>query len=613
MDLSRRKLRLAAAAGAAAVALIAAGCASSSTTPSSSSGAPMKGGTATVAVISGSQPNYIWPFTPISYYSVYNSQQFQWMMYRPLYMFGNNGNSATVNYPLSTANAPVYSDGGKTVTITMKGWKWSDGETVNADDVAFWLNMMKAEKANYAGYSPGTLPDNLVSFAVTGPNTIVLHLIHGYSSTWFTYNQLAEITPMPAAWDVTSSGAAAGSGGCSTSAASCAAVYKFLSAQATSTSSYASSPVWSVVDGPWKLSSFSASGADTFLPNPKYSGSPKPTLSAVKYVPYTTDTAQYTALKSGSVDVAAIGTGIPTGDLPQRTGSAELPVTNPLGSGYTLESFLPFGITYYQINFKNAAAAPMFSQLYFRQALQYLADQTGMDKSIFRGYAFPGAGAVPNEPPSQWVPSAQMANGGAGPYPYNVAKATSLLTSHGWKMVGGVMTCQTAAKCGTGIAAGTKAAFTMDYSTNLSVLAQIVSIYKSDASLAGISISLVGQTFNTILGSNINTNPKWQMSFYGGWVFNGPGFEPTGEPLFETGAGSNNGSYSNPTMDSLIKAAQTANGLTAFHNYATFAADNLPYIYFPNQYYVQAQKSNLHGVTYNPYFTFLPEYWYFTK
>ena len=75
-------------------------------------------------------------------------------MYRPLYMFGDNGDSVTVNYPLSPADAPVYSDGGKTVTINLKGWKWSDGETVDASDVMFWLNMMKAEKANYAGYCP---------------------------------------------------------------------------------------------------------------------------------------------------------------------------------------------------------------------------------------------------------------------------------------------------------------------------------------------------------------------------------------------------------------------------------------------------------------------------
>jgi peptide/nickel transport system substrate-binding protein len=69
-------------------------------------------------------------------------------MYRPLYMFGNNtGTSVAIDYPLSPARAPVYSDGGRTVTITTKDWKWSDGEPVDADDVVFWLNMMESEKA----------------------------------------------------------------------------------------------------------------------------------------------------------------------------------------------------------------------------------------------------------------------------------------------------------------------------------------------------------------------------------------------------------------------------------------------------------------------------------
>jgi peptide/nickel transport system substrate-binding protein len=140
---------LAGVAGMAALALAAVGCSSGSSSSSTSSSAkPLKGGTATVQVISGTQPNWIWPFMPVADYDIYNAQGFQLLMYRPLYMFGNNGTSVQINYALSPADAPVYSDGGKTVTINLKGWKWSNGETVDAADVAFWLNMMKAEKAN---------------------------------------------------------------------------------------------------------------------------------------------------------------------------------------------------------------------------------------------------------------------------------------------------------------------------------------------------------------------------------------------------------------------------------------------------------------------------------
>jgi len=437
MYLGRRTRRMTGVAAVAVAALIAAGC-SSSTTTAPPSGAPAKGGTATVAFLTGSTPNWIWPFAPIAYYSVYNGSQFQNMMYRPLYMYGDNGTSTTINIPLSPANAPVYSNGGKTATITMKGWKWSNGETVDASDVAFWLNMMKAEKANFAGYSPGTLPDNLVSYNITSPNTIVLNLSKAYASYWFTYNQLAEIWPMPLAWDVTSAGAKAGSGGCHTSAAGCKAVFNFLNAQAKDTSSYASSPIWSVVDGPWKLQTFSTSGNDTMVPNPHYSGSPKPHLSSLQYVPYTSDTTAFTAMKSGSLDYSLLGIGLPPADLTPKPANAALPTTNPLGSTYTLQPMYTFGISYYQINFKNTTLGPAFKQLYFRQAMQYALDQVGIAKAVLHGYAVPGTGAVPAYPPSQWVPTIQHQNSGAGPYPFSTSKATSLLTSHGWTNVGRV-------------------------------------------------------------------------------------------------------------------------------------------------------------------------------
>ena len=120
------------------------------------------------------------------------------------------------------------------------------------------------------------------------------------------------------------------------------------------------------------------------------------------------------------------------------------------------------------------------------------------------------------------------------------------------------MTCQkpgTAAnECGAGIASGAKLSFTMDYATGIQAFQEEVAIYKSDASQAGIQINLVPQSFDTIIGETTPcaAGPKcnWDMLNFGGWNFNGPGFEPTGEPLFATGASSNSGSYSDPTRTS---------------------------------------------------------------
>ena len=98
-----------------------------------------------------------------------------------------------------------------------------------------------------------------------------------------------------------------------------------------------------------------------------------------------------------------------------------------------------------------------------------------------------------------------------------------------------------------------------------------------------------------------------------GWAYDGPGYLPTGEPLFLTGAPSNSGSYSDPTMDSLINKIQDDSSMTLFHQYATFTAEQLPFIWVPQIYFIQAVKSNLKGVTFDPLYTFLPEYWHFTK
>jgi peptide/nickel transport system substrate-binding protein len=596
---------------------------SSSSTPSASSsasatGTKVAGGTATVALPSGVTLSYIFPYTPLTNANEYNAEGFQMLMYRPLYMFGDNGTSVAVSYPLSVANQPVYSADGKTVTITMKGWKWNNGETVSAQDVVFWLNMMKAEPSNYYGYVPGLMPDNLASYSATSPTTVVLHLKSAVSSVWFTYNQLAEITPMPMAWDVTSASAKAGSGGCTTDTASdkwakCTAVYNFLAAQAKNAAAYATNPIWGVVDGPWKLNSFSTAGTVTFVPNTTYSGDPKPSLSEVKYLAYTDDTTEYTAMKTGQLDVGYI----PSQDLPQKPASQVLPSTNPLGSNYTLQPAYAFGIQYFLINFNNPTIGPAYKQLYVRQAIQQLIDQPGMIAAVDRGYGYPTSGGVPNQPTSQWIPTVQGANSGQGPYPFSIASAKSLLTSHGWAEVGGVMTCQDAAKCGPGVTQGTKLSMTMDYATGIQAFQQEVAVIKSDASQAGIQINLVPQSFNTIIGETTPCKPgpkcTWDILNFGGWNFNGPGFEPTGEPLFATGASSNSGSYSDAQMDKLIDGTHTSSSLSAFQDYATYTAQQLPFIWMPNPYTVWAVNNTLANVTFNPLATFLPEYWNFTK
>ncbi len=626
---NRRWTRRAAAAAVGAGALLTlgiAGCtvspgsASAGATASSATARAVPGGIARVALPAGVTPNWIWPYVPRANASEYNIQGFERLLYRPLYMFGDNGPSVSVNYSASSADAPAYSDGGRTVTITLKGWKWSDGETVDASDVMFWLNMMEAQPSGFYGHVAGLLPDNLASYGTVGADTVVLHLKAPVSSIWFTYNQLAQITPMPAAWDVTSANAKAGSGGCATDSgadnwARCDAVFAFLTAQASNTRTYASNPLWGVVDGPWKLSGFSAAASGavaSFVPNTAYSGPQKAQLSKLTYYAYPDVASEYAALKNGRLDFGYV----PPQNLSPVSGTQIVPASSPLGSGYTLSAAYSPGIDYFVINFNNPTVGPAFRQLYVRRALQELIDQDGIVNAVDRGYGYPTTGGVPAQPANQWVPAIQSLNSGRGPYPFSVDSATALLTSHGWTHAGDVMTCEKPALCGPGVAAGTKLALTLDYAAGIPAVQQEVAIVTTDAAQAGIEIKAVAKPLGVIAGQSGScpSGPActWDMLF-DSWSFDGSAFEPTGDQLFATGGSSNPGSYSDPTEDRLIGLTHTSNSLTVFQEYATYTAEQLPAIWMPTAYAVTATSSKLAGVVNNPLAMLLPEYWFFTR
>lgn len=116
----------------------------------------IKGGIMTIAESPAAGPNYLFPMMGGAYFSVQNFQLI-YLLYRPLYWFGV-GNTPDLNPALSFGQPPVYSNGGKTVTIQMKGWKWSNGETVNAQDIVFWMNLLRSDETSWAAYTPRARP-----------------------------------------------------------------------------------------------------------------------------------------------------------------------------------------------------------------------------------------------------------------------------------------------------------------------------------------------------------------------------------------------------------------------------------------------------------------------
>jgi peptide/nickel transport system substrate-binding protein len=598
------------AAGAVTLALVAAGCSSSSPSSSSSGTTPVKGGTAVWAEPPSSLPDYIFPYVDSANISNLNLFDLQYLMYRPLYWFGENG-QPQVDNSLSLANPPAIS--GNTLTITLKHYVWSNGTPVTAQDVMFWLNMELAEPADYGAYTG--FPANMSNIHVVSPTELQMTMSKAYSPTWVLYNDLSQVVPMPAAWDRTASGPSS----CDTTVSDCAAVYTYLNGQAGDLSTYATSPIWGIVDGPWRLSAFSSDGHIAFVPNKSYSGPVKPKLSVFEEVPFTTDAAEYDVLRSPS-STTRISVGyLPDQDAPAKPASAVVG-PNPL-PGYTLDPLYPWGIDYYVMNYQstNSDHGAIFKQLYFRQAMAYLMNQAAIIKGPLRGYGAITVGPVAATPATKWL----SATGRAGdPFPYNPGKAKSLLTSHGWSVAsGGTTTCTDPAKCGPGITKGTPLSFSFLYLTGTSWVQSEMTELQSNALALGIKLNLEPKTLGDVLsvaGGNcvvVKSPCNWDMANWGfGWSFS-PDYLPTGDQLFLSGAVANSGGYSNATNDSLIDQTLTNDNLQLFYKWQNYLAPQLPVMYQPNAAYTLTEvANNLKGYfPQSPTLSITPEDWYFVK
>jgi peptide/nickel transport system substrate-binding protein len=599
------------------------------------------GGTVSFAEPPGAQPNFIFPFMPFQYFSVDNISQFQYLMFRPLYWFGN-GSQPTLNTSLSLANEPTFSNGDKTATVTLKNYKWSNGESVTAKDVVFWMNIMKLEKLTWAGYVPGTIPDDVSSITTPNSTTIVFNLTGPVNAYWWTYNELSQITPLPMAWDVTGPGQKAGSSVCANTAfgavaasevkgsmvpenaaaKNCVAVFTYLSTQSgynpanpkasnNTYSTYATNPLWQVVDGPWHLTSYNATGFVEMKPNPSYSGPVKAKISVFEELPFTSNTAEFNALVGGKITVGFL----PATDVTSPAISPTQPGKNNarVASNFNLVDWNDWGIDYFPENFNSTddggQAGHIISQLYFRQAFQELIDQPLFIKKLLKGYGVPTYGPVPVIPKNSFETKLELKN----PYPYNPTKAVGLLKSNGWTInVGGTDVCNNASKCGVPV--GTKLAFTLQYASGNATLAEQIAAMDAAWSAAGIKVTTSTATFDTILGNAIpckGASCTWDFEDWGGgWVYS-PDYYPTGEDLFETGAASNPGSYSNPTMDTLIKATDFGN--VTLSKWEDFTTNALPFVWEPGPTYalIEVQK-NLQGVApMSPLLDLNPEDWYF--
>ena len=608
------------------------------TQPTAPSGSKVAGGTVYFTGAVSSPPNYIFPMYTFADCETTNINQLMDILYRPVYWFGNNY-SPTIDYDYSIGQKPTFSDGDKTVTIKLNNWKWSDGEPVSSRDLEFWMNVIKASPSTeWCGYAAGYFPDNVTSYSAPDPTTFVLHLNKAYDPEWVTYSLLSQITPMPLAWDRTSLA------GCSTTCpvpsstaslpdttkSGASAVYKFLDGQGKKMSSAPSSPLWSVVDGPFKLGGFSSDGEATLVPNSNYSGSPKPSISKFVILPFTSEAAIYNQMRSGGPSAITIGN-IPAQYAPQAGQLAS--------QGYAINKAASYSFNYFPLNFNTSGATSpggqpvryVFRQPYFREAFQHLIDQPGWIKAFLNNTALATCGPIPAAPANPLVNTSSVSG---APCSYDVAAAQKLLTDNGWSVKsGGTTTCvkpgSAAGECGTGIDQGEGISFTLDYESGTVAVQDEMNDLAANAKKIGIAISLTTHPFSTVVGTSVPCTPsqstcKWEASNWGaGWIY-GPSYLPTGEPLYNPGSAANSGSYVDPSgkMSSLIAATITgplAQESSALATYDNYASTQVPVVFGPTSIGTYqgdagtAVDSKLGGYAANALGLMNPEDWYFTK
>ena len=117
--------------------------------------------------------------------------------------------------------------------------------------------------------------------------------------------------------------------------------------------------------------------------------------------------AEYNALAAGGSTAPDLGY-LPSQNTPQKPSLGPTqagPNDSALSSSYTLAQTESWQINYFPENFNSTLGAgghagAVFKQLYFRQALQELVDQTGVIATYFKGYGVPTYGPAPVYPPT---------------------------------------------------------------------------------------------------------------------------------------------------------------------------------------------------------------------
>jgi peptide/nickel transport system substrate-binding protein len=287
---------------------------------------------------------------------------------------------AQIDWSRSLASAIATPDQGTTYNVTLRPWHWSDGVPVTTADIAYTFKLIKELGSTYPGYGAGGMPDIIKSLNIISPTQFQVVLKRQVNSTWFIYNGLGQLLPLPdQIW------------------------------QNQSTPAF-----YNVVDGPLKTQSLDIGLDLAMVPNQAYEG-PQMHFEKLVFKFIESDGATLQAVEAGDVDMA---------DVPFAVWNA----VQHLPGIYIVKLPPAFSWNYITLNFRNPQVA-FFKDVRIRDAMQDALNQAAMVKYVQHGLGVEVLGPVPPVPPTFLSPQMR-----AGIYPvgYNPAKARALLEQAGY-------------------------------------------------------------------------------------------------------------------------------------------------------------------------------------
>jgi len=602
---------------------------------------PKAGTTLTIPFPVGSVATSTFPFYSAAQCTTTNIDYWN-LEVRPGYWFGL-GASVALQPSLSVLNPAHFSAAGGNTAIdfTVKGWKWSNGtstRTMTAQDIAFFLNMDKAQSgpnagANaFCGYAPGFgFPDQVVSVSYPGglSGSQVHIVMKGHASQlWLIYNELSQIVPLATQWDTTGGGPA----GCSTEPFAsvtlkpasgpgdvCSQVYNYLSGLQIN------DPLWAWSDGPYRqtqaeYSSGNPDGNNVQVANADYSGPVKAhAVQKIVYQPFSDIAPERNALRAGTLQLGYLD----TTDVSRAHGITPGHITAPGLGNFVVKGGVTFGVFYWMFNFDNvhstyhtSGSPPSWARIngnpYIRAAIQESDNQAAVIKTVDNGYAVPTFSAIPTYPKNAFN------KGVSNPWPYSTTKGKALMAKYGWnvKVFPAVCAKSNCAHGGPAIPKGTKATEQVLVPSGIPSVTHLT-LDEIASIKAGSDIQIVAkfEPATTVQGACFAGAAAWQLCGYGGWIY-APDYYPSGEVLFAAGSGSNSGGYVSGEMNGLISATTTAGNVALnaknpkYHtSFAQFTATDVPFLWQPTPTTFGVQVKTLAGYQApNPLNNFNPEY-----